>query len=90
LTKSYRELILEVWVHRCQPVKTGEQNKLPASRADSAKVATTTGSLPVLCLRFSRREFDLFKHQVIHVLGGHHPLAQQLFDACFKRILVIR
>jgi len=41
--KSHRELILEVWVHRCQPVKTGEQNKLPASRADSAKVATTAG-----------------------------------------------
>ena len=46
-------LILEVWVHRCQPVKTGEQNKLPRPgpiptkrlRADSAKVATTAGRL---------------------------------------------
>ncbi len=63
--KSYRRLILEVWVHRCQPVKTGEQNKLLTSRP-----------LPVLRLRFFRREFDLFKHQVIHILGGHHPLTQ--------------
>ena len=85
--KSLSGLILEVWVHRCQPVKTGEQNKLPLSRTDSAKVATSrlrqsgydgraAGPLPVLRLRFFRREFDLFKHQVIHILGGHHPLTQ--------------
>ena len=58
-SRPYRGMILEVWTHRCQPVKTGEQNKLLTAR-----------SLPVLFLRFFRGEFDLFKHQVIHALGG--------------------